>query len=273
MKPALCVVMHDVSPATLAHCERVLHAVREVARVPLSLLAVPRYHCALHSRDFDGWLRWAAGGGDEVVLHGYTHWDDGVPHGLADHLRRRVYTRCEGEFCALDEGEATRRLLAGAQWFRGLRLPLHGFVAPAWLMSEGTWAALRRFGLRYTCTLSQLVLLPERRAIFSQSLVYSERSAWRRAMSIEWNRAWAVAQRRRPLLRLELHPRDADDARLRGAWQHLLEAALREREPMTLADAAEAFRLHEAQRQLGHEEAERGADDHVARVVQAEHHP
>jgi uncharacterized protein len=207
-----------------------------------------------------------------VVLHGYTHWDDGEPRGALDRWRREVYTQHEGEFCALDEAEASRRLLAGAQWFRSLQLPLRGFVAPAWLLGEGGWAALRRFGLRYTCTLSSLVLLPERRAVHSQSLVYSARSGWRRAASIEWNRVCAAAQAQRPLLRLELHPHDADDARMRRAWQHLLEAALRERSAVTLADAAQAFRSDEAQRALGHEQADGRADHHVARIVQPEHH-
>ena len=46
MKPALCVVVHDVADARLAGCERVLAAVREVAPVALTLLAVPRFHHA-----------------------------------------------------------------------------------------------------------------------------------------------------------------------------------------------------------------------------------
>ncbi|HEV8313668.1 MAG TPA: polysaccharide deacetylase family protein [Burkholderiaceae bacterium] len=268
----LCVAVHDVAPATWADCERVLQTIAEVADVPMSLLAVPRYHGAPHSRDFEHWLRWRASEGDELVLHGYTHLDDGAPRSPVDRWRRHVYTQGEGEFCALDEAEASRRLLAGAQWFRSLGVPLHGFVAPAWLLGRGGWAALRRFGLRYTCTLSHLVLLPERHALFSQSLVYSARSEWRRAASIEWNRLCAKAQARRPLLRLELHPHDADDARMRTAWQRLLEAALRDRTAVTLAQAAERFRLDEAQRALGGEKADRRADHHVARVVQAEHH-
>ena len=58
MKPALCVVIHDVADARLAGCERVLAA-----------------RCA-H--------------GDELTLHGCTHLDDGTPVDGFDRLRRRV---------------------------------------------------------------------------------------------------------------------------------------------------------------------------------------
>jgi len=40
----------------------------------------------------------------------------------------------EGEFWALSEREATRRIEAGVAWFRAQGWPLAGFVAPAWLL-------------------------------------------------------------------------------------------------------------------------------------------
>jgi predicted deacetylase len=267
----LCLVLHDVAPATWPACERVLLAISEVAELPLTLLAVPRYHCAPRSRDFEQWLRFRAADGDEVALHGYTHQDDGQPRGTLDHLRRRVYTAGEGEFCALQPSEALQRVIAGAQWFRTLGLPLYGFVAPAWLLGPGGWEALRWFDFRYTCTLSRIVLLPERRALNCQSLVYSARSAWRRHASIVWNRALATAQWHRPLLRLELHPGDADNAALRLSWQRLLDAALCERVPLTLAQAVRQLRSDEPQRELRGEQPDRRTDRDVARVVQAEH--
>src|SRR5205814_410239 len=192
MKAALCVVLHDVAPATHAACERTLHAVRDVADVPVTLLAVPRYHCEPSPAAFGEWLRERSAAGDEVALHGYTHIDEGVPRNFVDHLRRRHYTRGEGEFADLSITEAMRRLTAGVRWFARQRLPLQGFVAPAWLMSLGTWEALRWLDLSYTCTLRRLVLLPDRRHLTSQSLVYSSSSAWRRQASLAWNAAVAA---------------------------------------------------------------------------------
>lgn len=243
MRPALCVVLHDVAPATLPACERVMRAVHEVAPLQLTLLAVPRYHCEPSPASFGQWLGHRFAAGDEVALHGYTHEDDGVPRNLVDRLKRRHYTRGEGEFSDLSITEAMRRLTAGVRWFARQGLVLRGFVAPAWLMSPGTWEALRWLDLSYTCTLRRLVLLPDRQSLVSQALVYSSSSAWRRQASRAWNATLARALRDKPLLRLELHPHDADHAAIRRSWQHLLEAHLDGRRPMTLAQVAERFRI------------------------------
>jgi predicted deacetylase len=243
MKPQLCVVIHDVAPSTLAACERVIHAVGEVAPVPLTLLAVPRFHCDPSPGAFGDWLALRHGAGDEIALHGYTHQDDGVPRSFVDRMKRHHYTRGEGEFCDLSITEATRRLTAGVRWFARQHLPLRGFVAPAWLMSQGTWEALRWQPLNYTCTLRKLVLLPEMSALTSQSLVYSCSTAWRRQASLAWNAGVARALRHNPLLRLELHPHDADHPAIKRSWQGLLSAHLAQRHATTLSHVAEQFRL------------------------------
>jgi predicted deacetylase len=243
MKPSLCVVLHDVAPATHAACQRVIRAVADVADVPLTLLTVPRYRCEPTSAEFGAWLKSRQAGGDEIALHGYTHQDDGVPSGFIDRLRRRYYVRGEGEFCDLSMTEAMRRLTAGVRWFSRQGLHLHGFVAPAWLMSPGTWEALRWLDLQYTCTLRRIVLLPDGRHFTSRGLVYRPASAWGRQVSIAWNSALAAMQRRNPLLRLELHPGDADHSAVRLSWQRLLHEHLAKRRATTLVDVAEQFRL------------------------------
>jgi predicted deacetylase len=242
MTPSLCVVLHDVAPATRTACEGLLRAVAEVGSVPLTLLAVPRYHCQPTSPSFEHWLVERYRAGDEIALHGYTHQDGGAPRRFIDHLRRQPSVH-EGEFGALGMDEALRRLTAGVRWFARMRLPLHGFVAPAWLMSEGTWEALRFMDLSYTCTLRRLVLLPDRRHLSSQSVVYSVSSAWRRGASVVWNRAVAASLRHNPLLRIELHPQDAQHAAVRRSWQHLIESHLHDRKASTLAAVAERFRV------------------------------
>lgn len=243
MKRSLCVVLHDVAGTTMPACKHIMSAIRDVADVPVTLLAVPRYHCEPSSRDFGRWLRAREMVGDEVALHGYTHQDDGVPRNFVDRLRRRHYTRGEGEFADLTLPEATRRITAGVHWFHKQGLTLHGFVAPAWLMSEGTWEALRWMHLSYTCTLRRVVILPERRHITSQSLVYSTSTAWRRQASLGWNAAVAVTLRSNPLLRLELHPRDVEHTKIRKSWQRLLGKHLADRQAVTLATVASDFRI------------------------------
>jgi predicted deacetylase len=240
---SLCVSLHDVAPATWTACERVLAAVAQVAqlaqvRVPVALLVVPRYRGVDSALD-RGFLRAIearAGAGDELVLHGYTHVDEHAPHGWAspiDVLRRRVYTASEGEFSALDRDAALRRIEAGLAWFAARGWPVRGFVAPAWLMSAGTRAALQEASLSYVSTRTEILALPGGARLPAPSLVYSTRSTWRRAVSQAFNPVLAQVSGQRATLRLALHPGDAQHGDVRASWQALLQAALARRRALT----------------------------------------
>ncbi|MEO8186717.1 MAG: polysaccharide deacetylase family protein [Burkholderiaceae bacterium] len=241
----LCVSLHDVAPATWAACERVLAAVREVARIPLTLLVVPAYHGECSAQhEFERAMTAQLAAGHELALHGYFHLDPQVPSDVIDWFRRRIYTAGEGEFCGLSEEEARERLTLGARWFAARGWPLAGFVAPAWLLGPGAWKALRtRDGLQYTSTLTKLVALPEAHAIPAPCLTYSVRSAWRRPTSIVWNTVLSRITHHSPVLRLGLHPNDADSSSVRCSWQRLLERALTDREAVTKAEFVRQWRL------------------------------
>jgi len=275
----LCVVVHDVSPATWDACCELLHEVERVGKFPVTLLAVPHYHGVPRNAAFEAWLRHRAKLGDEIALHGFTHRDSGVPSGWIDHVRRRHYTCGEGEFSALTLAQATRRIAAGMRWMIRIGLQPAGFVAPAWLLSPGTWQALRQsHRFAYTCTLRELHALPDGPVLVAQSQVYSSRSAWRRVLSIAWNRWLAHAQRKQACVRVELHPADAAHAAIVRCWSELLWRQSADREAVTLAGMVRRMRRPEAaaseqqQHELGGREADRAADQHVARVVQTEHH-
>ena len=235
---AFCLVLHDVAPATLASCRRLLDALAAIGDVPVTLLAVPRYHGQPRDAAFERWLNERTENGDEVALHGYTHLDDRPPRGLVDYLRRRHYTRGEGEFSDLPYAEAKLRLAAGLKWLREIGIEPQGFVAPAWLLGEGGWRALREQPFAYTCTLRRIHLLPGAARIDAQAQVYSNSAAWRRGLSVIWNSTLAARQRSQPLVRMELHPADMDHPRLARSWQRLTREQLRSRRPLTLAQAA-----------------------------------
>src|SRR5690606_1210937 len=111
--------------------------------------------------------------GDELVLHGYSHSDDQPPPTEARQwFMRRVYT-WEGEFYALDQAQAAQRLAAGIGLFQQFGWPLHGFVAPAWLLSPGSRRALSASGLSYTSDPQHLYRLPSFEAIAAPGLVWS----------------------------------------------------------------------------------------------------
>lgn len=245
----LCVSLHDVAPATWASCQKVLDAVREVADVPLTLLIVPAYHGQCSAQpEFERAISTQLAAGDELALHGYFHVDRHAPTDLVDWFRRRIYTAAEGEFCGLSEDEARERLTLGARWFAANGWPMAGFVAPAWLLGAGAWRAVRaQHGLQYTTTLTKLIVLPEAHAIHASCLTYSVRSAWRRPTSIVWNMLLSRVTHGSQVLRLGLHPHDAESRPVRRSWQRLLERALSDRKAVTKAEFVRQWRARSAQ--------------------------
>lgn len=243
---ALCVVLHDVAPATWSACEWMLDRLARHGIFRVTLLAVPRYHGQPRNDGFERWLHARSVGGDEVALHGWDHLDHGQPRNAVDRLRRNFYTRGEGEFCDLDYDSARQRLHAGRAWLGEIGIVPAGFVAPAWLLGAEAWRALRHQPFAYTCTLRHIHLLTPfghagtPRRIVCQSQVYSSSSAWRQRMSVVWNESLAWWQRHQPLVRLELHPSD-DVPIVRRSWERLLQAQAGTRRVRTLGQVAASF--------------------------------
>jgi predicted deacetylase len=236
----LCVSIHDVAPATWDDCARLREAMRAVADIPLTWLVVPRFHgSADESGPMQAQLSAAVARGDELALHGYTHLDLApLGGGLRSRFLRSVYTTREGEFAALAEGEARRRIEMGLDWFARQGWSASGFVAPAWLLGEGTWRALRTFPFIYTTTFSRFHLLPGSASVFSPSLVYTARNGAGRWFSPRAADIGAALLARAPLIRLSLHPRDAHYPALLRHAQHLLARLLDGHEAVTKAECA-----------------------------------
>jgi predicted deacetylase len=234
-KPALCVAIHDVAPATWTECLHLLHAVRAVADIPLTWLVVPRYHCSpLRSHACESTLEKLMGQGHELVLHGYTHLDPAPVHGFgAGRLLRTVYTQREGEFSRIGRDEARRRLELGLRWFRERGWPVTGFVAPAWLLGQDSWLALEEQLFTYTTTYARIHLLRLARSQRAPALVYAARNAGGRLLSPPLASGMAALARGAPLVRLALHPRDAHHPALVRHAQGLIERLLLSRTAMT----------------------------------------
>jgi predicted deacetylase len=249
---AMSVTLHDVAPATQARCAQLITALERIAPLSFTLLVVPYYHGQHSNAEFERWLQSRLQHGDELALHGLTHRDEGPPpRDWFERLRRSWYTDDEGEFATTPSREAARRIDAGRRWFAERGWVARGFVAPAWLLSEGTWRALLRQPFGYTCTRTSLFALPyglaDRpvRVLHARSIVYSTRTAWRRAVSRPWNALVAQQERRRGWMRFELHPSDIEHRAVRESALRLVSDAVDEgREPLTLGSIAE--RLHES---------------------------
>lgn len=235
-RPRLCVSLHDVAPATLEDCRRALDFLDQRCIGPVSLLVVPQYHGRVRAdreQRFLDFTRSRVSMGDEVVLHGFTHQDTAAASaGVRDWLERHVYAAGEGEFSRLDASTARTRILRGLAVLRAAGWSPNGFVAPAWLMSQGTVEALESLPLDYYSTRTAICHLKSERVIPAPSLVASARGCGRRALSGAWNHALLAMQRGAPVLRLALHPADIRYPAIVRLWSSMLEQ-LSDREVVT----------------------------------------
>ncbi|MGC3989428.1 MAG: polysaccharide deacetylase family protein [Chthoniobacteraceae bacterium] len=243
MNPSLVVSIHDVSPHTWQAVERILTELATIGITRTSLLVVPDHHHRGHFLaypDFCAWLRAREAEGHEMVIHGYYHQREPKRgEGLADKVTTQFYTAGEGEFYDLGKYEAESLISRALADFQRAGLSPCGFVAPAWLLSEEAFAVLQAAGLRHTTRLRMFYDLANHRQIASQSLVYSTRAAWRRMMSLAWNATLYRRLRKKPLLRLGIHPPEIGYP---AVWQQILKLAgmaAREREVTTYANVAQ----------------------------------
>lgn len=233
----LLLVLHDVAPHTWPDYQPFVEAVDALGNIPITWLVVPDFHKRdplIQAHGFRHMLDQRLRRGDELVLHGFYHADDSPPpRALRDYFMRRIYT-FEGEFYSLDQAAALERLEAGMALFRQFDWPLAGFVAPAWLMSEGTRRALSFLPLQYTSDPQHLYRLPGFTPFSAPGLVWSARSAWRRGLSKVVCDLQASRLQQAPVIRLGLHPVDMRHGFSRRYWLHTLQHMLRQgRTPLT----------------------------------------
>lgn len=244
----LCVSIHDVAPLTWPDCLRLHEAIRAVADIPVTFLVVPRYHgVETRAPAYEKALGRLLMQGHELALHGYTHLDaEPVTGGLHQRFLRRVYTQGEGEFAAVDAARARRLIELGLAWFRQRNWPVSGFVAPAWLLGEDAWQALREFAFAYTTTFRYFHLLPQGQSLLSPSLVYATRNALGRSLSRRWAGMSSARLAAAPLVRLSLHPRDARHPEIVRHFQQMIAALLAYRQAGTKASFAHRYALDRA---------------------------
>jgi predicted deacetylase len=218
-------VLHDVAPETWPAYRSFVEQVDGTGKIAMTWLVVPDFHKRNPIESAPGLRRLLQSRlerGDELALHGYYHCDDGpAPRNPRDYFMRRIFT-WEGEFYALPQTQALARIEQGIDLFARLGWPLHGFVAPAWLASEGTRCALARLPLTYTSDAGCLYRLPDFSPIRAPGIVWSARSGWRRGLSRACS-AWRERQlSTAPVIRLGLHPVDMLHRTSREYWLGLL---------------------------------------------------
>jgi predicted deacetylase len=236
----LVVSIHDVSPRTRETTELMLGDLANWGVEHVSLLVIPDHHHRGHflsDPDFCRWLVGSTASGHEAILHGYYHLRDRKDaDGAWNRLVTESYTAGEGEFFDLGETEAYERVMRGREEFRSVGLEPAGFIAPAWLLGDEAARAVAKAGFQYTTRIGQVEDLASGTAYISQSLVYSVRAAWRRAVSLGWNSLLLRVLGDRPLVRIGLHPPDWKYPAIRAHARKCIARALASREAITYED-------------------------------------
>jgi uncharacterized protein len=236
---AVAFVVHDVAPSTWPECAAWLRLLDFLGAGPVTLLVVPHYHYQnpiTNDARFVAALDRRLARGDELALHGYHHHDEeSPPRTLRDFVERRLLTRAEGEFAALNEPAAAWRIARGIETFRMLNWPLYGFVPPAWLLSAASRQAIEHCGypFRYVSARAGLYRLPQWRFVRTANLCYSPDAAWRRLLSRALIRTELFRAQHRSLLRVSLHPQDIRYPDVVAHWRALITRALSQRIPVT----------------------------------------
>jgi predicted deacetylase len=234
--------IHDVSPRFESPVDRLVEKLSRHVGQNLAMLVVPNHwgDCPITpGSPFASRLRSWAEAGIEMFLHGYFHRDDCDHHLGSDRLRARLMTAGEGEFLGLSKPEASRRIATGRSLIEDvIGRPIDGFVAPAWLYSEGTLEALA--DQRIAIAEDHLrVWSPRTGATLGVGpvITWASRTRLRAASSL----GAAALVRRLPLkvLRVGVHPPDCDHPPILRSIEKTIAAAAKGR---TAARYSEAFR-------------------------------
>lgn len=206
-----------------------------VGKIPL--LVIPDHHHKGRTVDdapLCEWLRDCEGSGHEIVTHGYFHQrEPRAKEGAMQRITTTFYTAGEGEFFDPSRAEAAALVGRGNEELCGVGLHPRGFIAPAWLLGVEAEEALRGTGCEYTTRLREVRDLQAGVVHNSQSLCWSVRAAWRRAMSVVWNAALFSRLAHAPLLRIAVHPVDIGHPTIWRQIVRITQAALVTRTPTT----------------------------------------
>jgi predicted deacetylase len=156
-------------------------------------------------------------------------------------MQRHVLTAGEGEFAALSADEAGLRIQRGLALFMDCGWQARGFIPPAWLAGEGTVHALRQSSMVYMSSHLTLVRIADNAVIDAPCITVSARSAWRRFASKLWVNAIEHATASAPLVRIALHPVDAQYPDIAARWRELAARLLASRTALTKQQAVSEF--------------------------------
>lgn len=239
MANKLIISFHDLHPGSMDRCKKFIAQCQAFGAKTISILVIPQYHGTpkfTNDPAFVEYLQQLAADGHDLCLHGYYHRADEITGGVKSQVTGKIYTSGEGEFFQITEDQAKAKLKDGLALFEEANIPAVGFTAPAWLLSDEGYAALKQKGFQYNTLWSEVQLPQLNQSYKAPTLVYSSRSAWRRVVSKVWINFYHWKHRNTHFLRFAVHPADFDHADIEAHIYKTLPKALASREAETYRD-------------------------------------
>jgi hypothetical protein len=226
--------IHDVSPRFESEVDRLLDVLSPHVGRRLAMLVVPNHWGDAPIRPgspFASRLRDWAESGIEIFLHGYFHRDDASYARAGDRLRATFMTAREGEFLGLSRGDAAARIAEGRALLENvIGRRVDGFVAPAWLYSDGARQALADCAMPIAEDHLRVWSPVSGQQLASGPVItWASRTPMRLASSL----AAAAALRHAPLkvLRVGVHPPDSRHPMLLRSIEKTVRGAAARRRP------------------------------------------
>lgn len=205
--------IHDVGPGCQVEVERLAALIEKRLGGPkFAMLVVPDHwgnNPLRGDREFCRRLHSWSSAGIEMFVHGWFHKDKGDHKGLAA-VKARLITASEGEFLALSQEDAARRMEDGRKLIEDIiGRQVAGFVAPAWLYGPGAKSALQQSG--FSLAEDHLrVWIPQTGEVVARGPVvtWASRSKLRTASSLAFAALARSALHCLRTVRVAVHPGD-----------------------------------------------------------------
>jgi len=250
--------IHDVSPRFEGEIDQLLQVLLPHVGERIAMFVVPNHWGdapIVPGRPFATKLRRWADLGLETFLHGFFHRDCAVDHRGANYLRANWMTAGEGEFLGLDRESSRSRIAHGRALLEDITgKPIAGFVAPAWLYSDGAIDALRDCEIELAEN-HWRVWSPATNATVSRSpvITWASRTPARLRLSL----LAAAALRRAPVrdLRIGVHPPDCHAPQILSSIGKTFASATKRRRPAAYSELLDRTRRSQRRRDFQYSSA------------------
>ncbi|MBI4212119.1 MAG: polysaccharide deacetylase family protein [Deltaproteobacteria bacterium] len=241
MKSTCLISFHDASPIFQSEMEEASACLQNLGITHISLLVIPCYHYQTKLSEHPNFLmqlKKMEAQGAEIIHHGWSHLDDRPQY----NFWYRIRTQGEGEFSSLSESEALHRLQLGRTLFTENDIHPRGFIAPAWLMSDGTKAAIKQLEFGYYEDSLHIHDLTNSRRLFAPLIGYTQRKRLHRQLCLTANPLLARLFPYFSITRFAIHPADVRDKTTWRQMQRVLACLKTNVEFKTYSDVIDPLR-------------------------------